>query len=59
MKPVRQSKKIESQLQIRKKNLEVVEETIRSDPDSENTLGSVRVFLSQRIETLEHELNRN
>jgi len=59
MKPGKKSNKLESQLQNRKKNLEVVEETIRSDPASENKLGSVKVFLSQRIESMEHELNKS
>jgi hypothetical protein len=59
MKPDRKSKKLESQLENRRRNLEVVKETIRSDPASESTLGSVKVFLSERIESMEHELNRN
>jgi hypothetical protein len=59
MKPVKKSKKIESQLENRKRNLEVVEETIRSDPTSEEKLDSVKDFLSRRIESLEVELKRN
>jgi hypothetical protein len=59
MRPVKKSKKIESQLENRKRNLEVVEETIRSDPASEEKLDSVKDFLSRRIESLEVELRRN
>jgi len=59
MKHERKSKKLESQLENRKKNLEVIEETIRSDPASEETLGSVKSFLSERIDSMEHELKKH
>jgi hypothetical protein len=59
MKPSTKSKKLESQLEHRKRNLAVVEETIRSDPSSEAKLDPVKLFLSQRIESMELELKRH
>jgi hypothetical protein len=59
MKPVKKSRKISVQLENRKRNLEVVEETIRSDPAAEEKLDPVKDFLSRRIESLEVELTRN
>ncbi len=59
MKPVKKSAKVASQLENRKKNLAVIEETIRSDPSSEEKLESVKMFLTQRIESMELELTRH
>jgi hypothetical protein len=59
MKPGGKSRKIASQLESRKRNLAVIEETIKSDPRSEQKLDPVKEFLSQRIESLELELKRN
>lgn len=59
MKSSKKSKKLEAQLENRKRNLEVVEETIRADPASEETLGSVKYFLSQRIESMETEIKKH
>jgi hypothetical protein len=59
MKPERKSRKLASQLENRKKNLAVVEETMRADPSSEEKLDPVKMFLSQRIESMELELKRN
>ncbi len=59
MKPVKKSAKVASQLVNRKKNLAVIEETIRSDPSSEEKLESVKMFLTQRIESMELELTRH
>jgi hypothetical protein len=59
MKVERKSKKLVSQLEHRKRNLEVLEETIRADPSSEVKLDPVKLFLSQRIESLESELKKN
>jgi len=59
MKPSTKSKKLVSQLEDRKRNLAVVEETIRTDPSSEVKLDPVKLFLSQRIESMELELKKN
>jgi len=55
----KKSDKVAQQIENRKRNLEVVEETIRSDPSSEEILDPVKAFLNQRIESLEIELKRN
>jgi hypothetical protein len=52
----KKSDKLTSQLENRKRNLAVIEETIHSDPRSGEKLVSVKDFLSQRIESIEHEL---
>ncbi len=49
-------KKIVSQIENRKHNLEVVREVISADARSAEKLGPVRDFLSRRIEVLEREL---
>jgi hypothetical protein len=59
MKPDKKSKKLNVELQNRKRNLEVVEEAIRTDPASQEKLDPVKLFLSQRIESLELELMKN
>jgi septal ring factor EnvC (AmiA/AmiB activator) len=59
MKPVKKSQKLANQLEDRKKNLAVVEETIKTDPRSEEILDPVKTFLSHRIESIELELTRN
>jgi len=59
MKPHKKSDKLASQLENRRQNLAVVEETIRSDPNSEQLLDPVKSFLSHRIETMELELRKN
>lgn len=58
MKTHRKSEKLASQLENRKRNLSVVEETIRSDPSSEEKLDPVKAFLNQRIESMELELKK-
>ncbi len=57
MKPAK-PEKLASQLEHRKKNLAVVEETIKSDPSSVELLDPVKVFLSQRIESMQNELTK-
>jgi len=59
MKPQKKAKKLSSELENRKRNLAVVEETIKSDPSSEQKLEPVKTFLSERIESIELELNKN
>jgi len=59
MKSRQKSDKLASQLDNRRKNLAVVEETIRSDPNSGELLDPVKTFLSRRIETMELELRKN
>ena len=59
MKPVKKSRKLANELEDRKKNLAVIEETIRVDPRSVEILDPVKIFLSQRIESIELELTRN
>lgn len=51
--------RLASQLQNRKQNLAVIEETMKSDPGSEHRLEPVKEFLNQRIESLELALKRN
>ncbi|MDA4129775.1 MAG: hypothetical protein OK457_03285 [Thaumarchaeota archaeon] len=51
--------KTSSQLQNRKRNLAVIQETIDADKNSGYKLVPVKDFLSHRIESLELELKRN
>ena len=55
----RKPEKIASQLENRKRNLAVIEETIEADKNSGYKLVPVKDFLSQRIESLELELRKN
>lgn len=48
--------KLHSELENRKHNLAVIQETIEADARSGQKLLSVRDFLYKRIETLEQEL---
>jgi septal ring factor EnvC (AmiA/AmiB activator) len=59
MRSRKKSEKLASQLESRKKNLAVVEETIREDPSSQEKLDPVKTFLSQKIESIELELRKN
>jgi hypothetical protein len=59
MKSASKSQKLSLQLEHRKKNLAVVEETIRSDPAAQEILDPVKVFLYQRIESIELELRKS
>jgi len=59
MKSVSKTQRLAHQLEDRKRNLAVIEETIRTDPGSVEMLDSVKVFLSHRIESIELELTRN
>lgn len=59
MKARKKSEKLASQLENRKRNLAVIEETIHADPSSQQKLDSVKVFLSRRIETMELELTKS
>jgi len=52
----KKSDKLASQLESRKRNLAVIEETIQADPESRETLAPVKNFLSHRIESIELEL---
>jgi hypothetical protein len=52
----RKSDKLASQLENRKRNLAVIDETIQSDPESREALVPVKDFLSHRIESIELEL---
>ena len=52
----KKSDKLASQLENRKRNLAVIEETIRSDSQSGESLAPVKEFLSHRIESIELEL---
>jgi len=52
----KKSDKLASQLENRKRNLAVIEETIQSDPQSGDRLVPVKDFLSHRIESMELEL---
>ena len=51
--------KIAYQLENRKRNLAVIQETIEADKNSGYKLVPVKDFLSQRIESLELELRKN
>jgi hypothetical protein len=51
--------KISLQLENRKRNLAVIQEAIDIDKNSGYKLIPVKDFLSQRIDSLEHELKRN
>jgi hypothetical protein len=51
--------KLYSQLEHRRKNLAVIEQTIEADKNSGYKLVPVKDFLSQRIESLELELKKN
>lgn len=60
MKPTKKKpEKLASELENRKRNLAVIQETMRSDPSSEPTLEPVKNFLSQRIESIEIELRKS
>ena len=54
--PTKSKTKIAGQLENRKRNLAVIEETIRLDDISGQKLIPVREFLTERIEVLEKEL---
>jgi len=51
--------RIATQLENRKRNLAVIQETIDADKSSGYKLVPVKEFLSQRIESLELELRKN
>jgi len=59
MRTHKKSEKLSSQLENRKRNLAVIEETMQADPTSQEKLDSVKVFLSRRIEMLELELTKS
>ena len=50
--------RLHSQLENRKRNLAAISETIAADKNSGYKLVPVKDFLTQRIESLEHELKR-
>jgi len=52
----RKSDNLTTQLENRKRNLAVIEETIQSDPNSGEKLVPVKDFLAHRIESIELEL---
>ena len=52
-----QSSRLEDQLENRRKNLAVIQETIQRDASSGHKLFAVRDFLARRVQELEHELN--
>ena len=54
--PTKSIRKIAGQLENRKRNLAVIEETIRLDDTSGQKLIPVREFLTERIQLLENEL---
>lgn len=51
-----ESLQLNSQLQERKRNLQVIEDVIRQDESRSHRLFEVREFLANRIRTIEHEL---
>ncbi|MDG6995412.1 MAG: hypothetical protein JRN52_05775 [Nitrososphaerota archaeon] len=53
-----QQSKLEHELESRKRNLAVIQETIQHDSNSGEKLLGLRDFLSQRVQQLERELNQ-
>ncbi|MDG7001799.1 MAG: hypothetical protein JRN15_22105 [Nitrososphaerota archaeon] len=53
-----QQSKLEYELESRKRNLAVIQETIQRDANSGQKLESLREFLSQRVQRLEQELSQ-